>query len=223
MRTDPQQSGVSGGVTDVRVTDSLGNSATATGTAGVTGWTKVGNAGTPPEGHTATLLPSGKVLVARGYNADALASSELCDPSTGTWSPTGSLATMRYCHAATPRWEAQRAGRCGSVRIPYRMRALAGAKSDPSVIGAGTTGPSMGVRYEHEDASDKHDDAEMEFLGTYGNASICGLLAYSAIRHEHAESSQSRGCGAGTRPPRRTRQSRGFYRPSRIVGHSSAR
>jgi hypothetical protein len=53
--------------------------------------------------HTATLLPSGKVLVAAGQdqNFGVLASAELFDPATGTWSPTGSLATARFVHTAT--------------------------------------------------------------------------------------------------------------------------
>jgi Kelch motif protein len=43
--------------------------------------------------HTATLLPNGKVLVAGGSNfgGQSLASAELYDPATGTWSATDSL------------------------------------------------------------------------------------------------------------------------------------
>ena len=53
--------------------------------------------------HTATLLANGKVLVAGGYNENGsdLASAELYDPATGTWSPTGSLGTARDSHTAT--------------------------------------------------------------------------------------------------------------------------
>jgi N-acetylneuraminic acid mutarotase len=49
------------------------------------------------EGHDATLLPSGKVLVAGGY-ADGkgeLASAELYDPEADSWSATGDLAQAR--------------------------------------------------------------------------------------------------------------------------------
>ena len=45
--------------------------------------------------HTATLLPNGKVLVAGGFNSLILASAELYDPASGTWTATGSLATAR--------------------------------------------------------------------------------------------------------------------------------
>jgi hypothetical protein len=49
--------------------------------------------------HTATLLPNGKVLVAGGFGA--LASAELYDPASGTWTATGNLATARDSHTAT--------------------------------------------------------------------------------------------------------------------------
>ena len=52
--------------------------------------------------HTATLLPTGKVLVAGGYNNEGdVASAELYDPATGTWTETGSLTTARDSHTAT--------------------------------------------------------------------------------------------------------------------------
>ena len=51
--------------------------------------------------HTATLLPSGKVLVAGGYNGSTLSSAELYDSATGSWSSTGSMGTARSIHTAT--------------------------------------------------------------------------------------------------------------------------
>jgi hypothetical protein len=64
-------------------------------------WNSTGSLATARYLHTATLLFSGKVLVAGGGDTSWLASAELYDPATGTWAPTGSLATARTQHTAT--------------------------------------------------------------------------------------------------------------------------
>ena len=52
--------------------------------------------------HTATLLPSGKVLVAGGAAGDtALASTEIYDPISNAWSVAGMLTGARTGHTAT--------------------------------------------------------------------------------------------------------------------------
>ena len=64
-------------------------------------WVTTGSMGTARWGHTATLLFSGRVLVAGGLNGSAdLNSAELYDPATGSWSSTGSLGA-RTGHTAT--------------------------------------------------------------------------------------------------------------------------
>ncbi|HJT17446.1 MAG TPA: kelch repeat-containing protein [Thermoanaerobaculia bacterium] len=50
------------------------------------------------EGHTATLLQDGRVLMAGG-SSDTTA--EVYDPATGTFSPTGNMMTARHGHTAT--------------------------------------------------------------------------------------------------------------------------
>ncbi len=67
-------------------------------------WAVTGSLHTARTGHTATLLPDGRVLVAGGAGnnqAAALASAELYDPSSGTWTVTGSMSAPRLLHTAT--------------------------------------------------------------------------------------------------------------------------
>ena len=68
-------------------------------------WTTTGSMQTGRFDHTATLLPNGKVLVAGGFGTNsitlAMASAELYDPASGTWTTTGSLNTARDFHTAT--------------------------------------------------------------------------------------------------------------------------
>ena len=62
-----------------------------------------GSLATPRNGHSAVLLPNGKVLIVGGYNAsgDIFPSPELYDPATGSFSPTGNLRTPRHSASAT--------------------------------------------------------------------------------------------------------------------------
>ncbi|MHC1725927.1 MAG: Kelch repeat-containing protein [Syntrophobacteraceae bacterium] len=65
-------------------------------------WTETGSLRTARYYHTATLLPSGKVLVVGGDNAEGiLFSCELYDPVTGTWTETGSLVAARRYFTST--------------------------------------------------------------------------------------------------------------------------
>jgi hypothetical protein len=80
-------------------------------------WSVTGSLNSVRVFHTATLLQNGKVLVAGGFvfptipaglpnftpvpSPFRLSSSELYDPATGTWSPTGSLAATHAEHTAT--------------------------------------------------------------------------------------------------------------------------
>lgn len=67
-------------------------------------WSSAGSLSVARYGHTATLLSNGKVLVAGGCSASGCSSdtalSELYDPTSNTWSTTGSLNTARFAHTA---------------------------------------------------------------------------------------------------------------------------
>ena len=57
---------------------------------------------TSRDSHTATLLQTGKVLVAGGYHGTTyLNSAELYDPNTGGWSTAGSMSAGRAFQTAT--------------------------------------------------------------------------------------------------------------------------
>lgn len=67
------------------------------------GFKATGSVSTLRTGYTATLLGNGKVLVAGGWvpGTGPLATAELFDPATGTFSTTGSMGTARTGHTAT--------------------------------------------------------------------------------------------------------------------------
>ena len=74
----------------------------ATGTFATTG-----NMVVPRMSHTATLLDDGRVLITGGIDSHggggaAVASAELYDPATGTFTSTGGMHTDRAQHTATP-------------------------------------------------------------------------------------------------------------------------
>lgn len=56
---------------------------------------------TPRPGHSATLLPDGRVLIVGGWaDGDHLATAELWDPASRSFEPTGGLAMKRSAHRA---------------------------------------------------------------------------------------------------------------------------
>ena len=65
-------------------------------------WSAAGMLATPRRWQTATLLASGKVLVAGGINSNGLvAAAELYDPANNSWSGAASMNTARGLHTAT--------------------------------------------------------------------------------------------------------------------------
>ncbi|WP_165956411.1 Kelch repeat-containing protein [Kribbella antibiotica] len=70
-------------------------------------WSTTGSMSSTRRIHTMTLLPDGKVLAAGGiagpfrFPTPSVASADLFDPKSGTWSPTGSMTEPRLGHTAT--------------------------------------------------------------------------------------------------------------------------
>ena len=91
---------VAGGRSDTRLLSSAELYDSAAGA-----WSAAGSLHTARSYHTATLLSNGKVLVVggriNGFSTDALASAEIYDPATNTWTATGSLNIARAGHTAT--------------------------------------------------------------------------------------------------------------------------
>jgi N-acetylneuraminic acid mutarotase len=83
----------------------LGPARHASAQAVAPSWRYTANLNKTRAGHTATLLPDGKVLVTGGFSFDPsfapLNSAELYDPATEAWSSTGNLSSARGNHTAT--------------------------------------------------------------------------------------------------------------------------
>ena len=112
------------------------------GTFAATGGMKEGRAG-----HGATLLRDGKVLVVGGWGYDgrqggALATAEVYDPSTGTFTPTGSMTTSRWGPTATLLND-------GRVLVAGGLRLNSAELYDPSTGTFSPTGDMTSVRYGH--------------------------------------------------------------------------
>jgi N-acetylneuraminic acid mutarotase len=71
---------------------------------GTGSWSATGSMVSARAWHTATLLASGKVLIAGGHEVGgvaALGTAEIYDPTTGSWAPAGSMGNPRAWHTAT--------------------------------------------------------------------------------------------------------------------------
>jgi hypothetical protein len=111
-------------------------------------WTATGSMSIAHSHHTATLLPSGQVLVAGGYSGSNALSAELYDPATGVWTPTGSLPVGRWDHTATllPNGQVLVAGGIGTDGVTH----LASAELyDPSTGTWRETGSMAHERSSH--------------------------------------------------------------------------
>lgn len=115
------------------------------------------NMSTARGGHTATMLPSGKVLITGGHDgATALASAELYDPATNEFSPTGSMSVPRNGHTATllPNGRVLVAGGISSATpfpgvLPFVASLASAEVYDPATGTFSPTGPMTTGRVAH--------------------------------------------------------------------------
>lgn len=115
-------------------------------------WTATGMQVIYRADHTATLLQSGKVLVAGGTSGnESDAECELYDPASGTWTATGNLSVARAFHTATllPDGRVLVAG--GGTQVPSgQSTALASAELyDPATGAWSPTGTMLTLRGGH--------------------------------------------------------------------------
>ena len=82
-------------------------------------WTTTQNMTTTRQGHTATLLSTGNVLVVGGTSngSTALASAELYNRTTGTWAATNPMTGARTLHSATQLGSSSNGTTSGKVLI----------------------------------------------------------------------------------------------------------
>jgi hypothetical protein len=121
----------------------------ATGT-----WTATGSMSVPRCFHSATLLPNGKVLVTGGVDGDnfthPLASAELYDPASGTWTTTGSLSSARRNNTTTllPDGKVLVAGGDGGIHVLSSAELYdseSGAWLPTGSLGTERSGPSAAL------------------------------------------------------------------------------
>lgn len=115
-------------------------------------WTATGSLRTARHKHTASLLPSGKVLVTGGENSSGiLGSSEIYDPDTGVWEEAGDLADPRFRHTATllPSGQVLVVGGAGAFSGTAVTTLASAELYDPSSGGWTITGSLTVGRYRH--------------------------------------------------------------------------
>ena len=142
-------------------------------------WALTGSMSTPRQNHVATLLPSGKVLVAGGTvdGTAELATAELFDPATGTWSPTGSMNVPRDSATLTllPSGKVLVAGGFNQLEGVTRSAEL----YDPDTGQWSTTGGMVERRVTH--TATLLPSGKVLVVGGGGASDMPGLLASAEL------------------------------------------
>ena len=160
--------------------------------------------------HGAAMLQDGRVLVAGGNDgSSALASTELFDPASGTWSTAGTLAHARYLHTVPSH--------------PVRA-ATSSRRRKPLARTVVVMEPSGSLSRQHQEIavlspSASHDDMPTEnhgqvrrwprwagnFCATEANGDVLqDLLPAAQVWPKHISSLPSRCIGLSSGPDRPT-------------------
>jgi len=100
--------------------------------------------------HTASVLPSGKVLVTGGRTGayDTFATAELYDPATGEFSPTGPMVEPRNSHTASV-LQSGEVLIAGGYQKPVYFKFASAELYDPELEAFSLTVPMAKARYDH--------------------------------------------------------------------------
>jgi hypothetical protein len=105
--------------------------------------------------HTATLLSDGRVLIAGGFgdtnpdNPAALATAEIFDPASGTFTATGNMTIARGCHTATLLANGKVLIAGGAIYVYDRGPVNSAELFDPETGAFSSTGPMGTARATH--------------------------------------------------------------------------
>jgi hypothetical protein len=157
-------------------------------------WTTTTNAMTAArQGHTATLLPNGRVLVAGGATTGttAIATAELFDPATGTWAATASMTGARRLHAAVL------LGTTGSATTSGKVLVSGGINGTTSLATAQLYSPTAGTWVAATNLNaPRHQHAAT--LLSDGRVLVAGGLNGTTVLNTAAVFNPASGAGAWT-------------------------
>jgi hypothetical protein len=128
---------------------------------------------TPRAGHTATLLPDGRVLFTGGYTSHGVtASAEIYDPTTGAFTPTGQMAIKRHKHAAVRLEDGQVLIVGGSDERDYDGRYASMELYDPAKGAFSATVSMEDARYKIDGAVTLLADGQVLIAGDGAQAEL---------------------------------------------------
>jgi RHS repeat-associated protein len=149
-------------------------------------WSTTGSMGVARQDHTMTLLANGKVLVTGGRSSTTgttgLASAELYDRTTGTWSPTASMATGRFLHRATQLNTGSNTATSGKVLISGGINGTTSIGTfqlyDP-VAGSWSASPNMNASRHGHGATLLADGRVLVTGGLNGTTTLATAAVYN--------------------------------------------